>query len=261
MSKTPLRLYVPVLFILLSLAFGLSAQDKITFSILNSKYRKMDKLAAAIPLKYKRSMFTEQGIGNIIFATRELEIEDKDTNIVVYNKFDYSEIEKQFHALAYLPGKEKELVNWVEARNSSYKYEGLYAILKWTPLMSPEYKQADALYPANYYAMFNDQAKLTIHPRVDGIFSAINLSGIKSYGKNDHTIELFLYLRFSVGTISMETAGIASNLDLSVGEESDSGRTVDKSIRKVGDKEVNTESLYADYLVSYGKCTITNNKK
>jgi len=256
----PVRAFSFVLLaIFVSLSFCLSAQDRISFAVLNSKYRKIDKPASYVPLQYKKSMIGDRGIGNILFSYNELEIEDKDTNLVVYNKFDYKEIENGFYALAYLPGREKDLVRWVEEKNSSYKYEGFYAILKWAPLLSPDFKQSDAMYPANYYSILNDQAKISILPRADGVFPGVDLSQIKRYGKYDHTLELFFYLRFSVGTMIIETAGISSNMDLSVGEDSDSGRTVDKSIRKVGDKEVNTESLYTNYLVSYGKCAITNN--
>ncbi|MFH1824705.1 MAG: hypothetical protein ABH873_05710 [Candidatus Firestonebacteria bacterium] len=232
--------------------------SKISFALLNSKRRRIDKEGGSVPREFKKYIINGIGVGNILFSDKPLEIENTTTSIVPFDKFDYNEIVKGLYALSYFPGKKKDLIEFIEAKYFNYKFEGVFVTLRWQPLKSTDKKSASVLLTSDYKSLWNDQEAIEIRSEINGTnFQEVNLLGIPEYGSSMHNIEIFFFLRFTTGTITLSLKGITSNLDLTLTEESKGGTKIQKTIKKVGDSTLNEEATYSDFLFAWGKCTVT----
>lgn len=252
--------------LLINLLFSLDirSQDtsKISFYILNSKYRKLDKECGNVPQTLKKYLLKEVGIGNVIFSDKPFYVEKEDEYLIVTNNFNFNNIKNGFYALAYFPGTIRDLVKYIVIKFPSMQYEGVYADLIWLPHSSPDKKQYGTIIPYEYNAMQYDQEKFKILPEINNSgFKELNLLDIPKYGSLEHTIEMNVFLRFSTGTINVGLSGIDSGLDLTLVEDSKEEAKIQKRIYKRGDTTHNEEPLYRDFLVSLGKCTVTYLKK
>jgi hypothetical protein len=243
--------------------YEIFSQDisKISFALLNSKFRRIDKEGKTVPNAFKKHIINGIGVGNVIFSDKPLAIENENTSIVLFDKFNYNEIVKGLYALAYFPGRKKDLIEFIEAKYYNYKFEGVLVTLKWQPLKSPDEKSASVLLQYDYKSLWDDQEPIEIRSDTrDTCFKEVNLLEIPKYGSSMHNVEIFFFLRFATGTVKLRVEGITSNLDLTLYEDAKEETKIQKTIQKDGDSTLNEESTYADFLVSYGKCTITYRK-
>ena len=232
-----------------------------TFSVLNSNYRKLDKSEKSVPVLLRKYFIKDIGIGNVIFSESPLEVENEAGFVSVTDRFNFQNAAKGLHALAYLPGRKKELVSYIEDKYEDCKFACVYVLLAWHPLSSlkKDGKDSTASLPYDPKTMVFDQENFKIFPQESGsVFKEFSLLAIPSFGSAEHIIEASVYLRFSVGTISVTMSGLPSMVEMTSTLDTSDGTIIEKRIKNVGNTNINEEPVFRDFLVSFGRFILVN---
>lgn len=205
------------------------AADKVTFATPNAKYRKIDKDGSVVGEEYWKRAEQTLGVGNIIFSSGPVPFEKEDTYKGVGTKFNFADLET-LTARAYYPGRERDIIKYIEGKNKGFEFVGTYMVLQLYKPVGGDNNQT-MVGEQDDESLGWDQQRWDLMPTCD--WKNVQIGEIISNGDpGEYEVQISYWLKFKTGKTRFVT-------------------------RSEGGSLVTTEEdILKSFIIAYGECNI-----